>query len=87
MPARRSFWTNVTIVTALLTLFGGLLSSGIAVFGSAQQPQNDAERDICKLVYDALGDETPNPHISEADAKLFVAAQLRLAQKCGQRIK
>ncbi len=87
MATRRSFWTNVTIVTASLTLFGGLLSSIIAVFGSSQQAQNQTEGDMCKLVYDAIGDETLSPYINDIDAKRFMAEQLILARKCGQRIK
>lgn len=86
MAERRSFWTNVTIFTASLTVLGGVSSSFIALFGSARATQNDLERDLCKMAYDALGDETPNPHMSEAEVRQFVAAQLRLAQKCGQRI-
>ena len=87
MATRRSFWTNVTIVTASLTLFGGLLSSIIAIFGSSQQAQNEAQGDMCKLAYDAIGDETLNPYITDVDAKQFMAEQLILARNCGQRIK
>ena len=87
MAARRTFWTNVTILTASLTLLGGLFSSVIALFGSAQATQNEVERGVCKMVYDALGDDKPNPHVNREEAKQFVAAQLRLAQKCGQRIE
>ncbi len=87
MATRRSFWTNVTILTASLTLFGGLLSSIIAMFGTSQQAQNQTEGDICKLVYDTIGDEMLNPHIPPADAKRFMGEQLILARKCAQRIK
>ncbi len=87
MATRRSFWTNVTILTASLTLVGGLLSSMIAVFGSSQQTRNQAEGDLCKLVYDAIGDDTLNPYITRVDAKRFAAEQLILARKCAQRIK
>jgi hypothetical protein len=87
MATRRSFWTNVTIVTASLTLFGGLLSSIIAMFGTSQQTQNETQGDICKMAYDAISDETLNPYITDADAKRFIAEQLILARKCGQRIK
>jgi hypothetical protein len=87
MATRRSFWTNVTIVTASLTLFGGLLSSIIAMFGSSQQAQNQTQGDICKMAYDAISDETLNPNVTDADAKRFIAEQLILARKCAQRIK
>jgi hypothetical protein len=87
MATRRSFWTNVTILTASLTLFGGLLSSIIAMFGSSQQAQNQAEGDICKLAYEAIGDETLSPYINDIDAKWFMAEQLLLTRKCAQRIK
>jgi hypothetical protein len=87
MATRRSFWTNVTILTASLTLFGGLLSSIIAMLGSSQQAQNQTEGDICKMVYEAIGDETLSPYINDIDAKRFMAEQLLLARKCAQRIK
>jgi hypothetical protein len=87
MATRRSFWTNVTILTASLTLVGGLLSSIIAVFGSSQQVQNQTEGDICKLAYEAIGDESLSPYIAAADAKRFMAEQLILTRKCAQRIK
>jgi hypothetical protein len=87
MATRRSFWTNVTILTASLTLVGGLLSSMIAVFGSAQETQNQAEGEFCKLVYEAIGDDTLNPYVTPAEAKRFMAEQLILARKCAQRIQ
>ena len=42
---------------------------------------------MCKLAYDAIGDETLNPYITDVDAKQFMAEQLILARNCGQRIK
>jgi hypothetical protein len=87
MATRRSFWTNVTIVTASLTLFGGLLSSIIAMFGSSQQAQNQTQGDICKMAYDAISDEKLNPYVTDADAKRFIAEQLILARKCAERVK
>ena len=85
--AGRSFWTNVTIVTASLTLFGGLVSSGIALMGSAQQTQNEIESDICKLAYETIGDETLNPGLTPAETRHLLVDQLLLVQKCAQRIK
>ena len=87
MAVRRSFWTNVTIITASLTLFGGLLSSIIAMFGTSQQTQNQIEGEMCKLAYEAISDETLNPYVNDNDAKRFIAEQLILARKCAQRIK
>jgi hypothetical protein len=87
MATRRSFWTNVTIVTASLTLFGGLLSSIIAMFGSSQQAQNEVQGDICKMAYDAISDDALNPYITDVDAKRFIAEQLIVTRKCAQRIR
>ncbi len=87
MATRRSFWTNVTILTASITLIGGLLSSIIAMFGSSQQTQNQTEAQICKLAYDAIGDETLNPYVNEIEAKRFMAEQLILTRKCAQMVK
>jgi hypothetical protein len=87
MATRRSFWTNVTILTASLTLFGGLLSSIIAMFGTSQQAQNQTEGEICKLAYMAIGDETLNPYLSAAETKRFMNEQLILTRKCAQKVK
>ena len=87
MATRRSFWTNVTILTASLTLFGGLLSSIIAMFGTSEQAQNQTEGEICKLAYNAIGDETPNPNLSAEEAKRFMNEQLILTRKCAQKVR
>jgi hypothetical protein len=87
MATRRSFWTNVTILTASLTLFGGLLSSIIAMFGTSQQTQNQTQGEICKLAYMAIGDETLNPNLSAEETKRFMNEQLILTRKCAQKVK
>jgi hypothetical protein len=87
MAIRRSFWTNVTIITASLTLFGGLLSSIIAMFGTSQQTQNQTEFEICRLAYIAIGDETFNPNLSPEETKRFMAEQLILTRRCAQKVK
>jgi hypothetical protein len=83
----RSFWTNVTIVTATVTLVGGVISSVIALMSSSQQTENQREAEICKLAYSILGDQALNQSLTPGEARQFVATQLQLARKCAERFR
>jgi len=85
--ARRSFWTDVTIFTAVVTFVGGVATSAIAFFGNSGQAQIEFDRDVCKMAYETLGDDTPNPLVPKAVGERFVADQLILARKCAGKIK
>jgi hypothetical protein len=39
MAARRSFWTNVTVFAAAVTMVRGIVASGVGVFGTSKQSE------------------------------------------------
>jgi hypothetical protein len=85
MAGRSTFWTNVSIIAATLTFLGGVLTSIIALVGSARQTENQAQSEICRMAYDAIADDSPSPHVTVPEARAFMVMQLRLAQKCAER--
>lgn len=84
MAARRSFWTNVTVVTAAVALASTLVTSFVALFGSTTQNENQFRVEICKLAYHALDDETLTPNLTPAEARRFITLQLQIVDKCGK---
>lgn len=84
MAVRRSFWTNVTVITAAVALTGTIVTSFIALFGSTTQNENQFRAEICKLAYHALDDESLNPMLTPAEARQFITLQLQIARECGR---
>ena len=84
MAVRRSFWTNVTVLTAAVALASTIVTSFVALFGSTTQTENQLRVEICKLAYHALDDETLNPMLSPAEARAFITLQLQIARDCGK---
>jgi hypothetical protein len=81
--AQRSFWKNVTVVTAAVALAGTIVSSFVSLFGSTTQNEKQFRVEICKLAYHSLDEGTLNPVLTPDEARQFITLQLRIAQKCG----
>jgi hypothetical protein len=86
MAGRRSFWTNVTLLTASVTLIGGIVSSALALSGNRSQAQTQFDTTICQAAYNAIGDETVSADLSAPDRVFFIRDQLKIVQKCASKL-
>jgi hypothetical protein len=75
------------LVTAALTVGGGIASSVIVMSSDSGKSRLEVERDLCRMAFDAVGDDTLSPHLSKEQASAYITAQLRVIQRCNARVK
>ncbi|MFM9977398.1 MAG: hypothetical protein ACKVOP_05045 [Sphingomonadaceae bacterium] len=75
------------MITAALTVGGGIATSVIGMTNDSGKSRLEVERDVCRMAFDAVGDEAPSPHLSKEQASAYISVQLRVIQRCNAKVK